>query len=46
MKKKLLFVTTQFYKGGAEMALLRLFRSLSPKEYAVDFLLTDRKSVV
>lgn len=42
MKKKLLFVTTQFYKGGAEMALLRLFRSLSPKEYAVDFLLTDQ----
>ena len=41
-KKKLLFVITQFYKGGAEVALLNLFRSLSEKEYEVDFLIFDQ----
>ena len=28
MKKKLLFVITQFYKGGAETSLLNLFQLL------------------
>lgn len=42
IKKKVLFVITQFYKGGAEVALLNLFRSLSPKEYEVDFLILDQ----
>lgn len=41
-KKKLLFVITQFYKGGAEVALLNLFRSLSPEEYEIDFLIFDQ----
>lgn len=41
-KKKLLFVITQFYKGGAEVALLNLFRTLSPKEYEIDFLIFDQ----
>mgnify|MGYP000954772898 CR=1 FL=1 len=40
--KKLLFVITQFYKGGAEVALLNLFRKLTPKEYEVDFLIFDQ----
>ena len=41
-KKKVLFVITQFYKGGAEVALLNLFRTLSPKEYEIDFLIFDQ----
>lgn len=40
--KKILFVITQFYKGGAEVALLNLFRRLSPEEYDVDFLIFDQ----
>ncbi len=42
MKKKLLFVITQFYRGGAEIALLNLFYILSPEEYEVDFLILDQ----
>lgn len=42
MKKKLLFVITQFYKGGAEVSLLNLFRSLSNEEVEVDFLIFDQ----
>lgn len=41
-KKKLLFVITQFYQGGAETALLNLFRILSPKEFDIDFLILDQ----
>lgn len=41
-KLKLLFVITQFYKGGAEIALLNLFKSLSPNCYEVDFLIFDQ----
>lgn len=41
-KKKLLFVITQFYKGGAEVALLNLFQSLSEEKYEVDFLIFDQ----
>ncbi len=40
--KKLLFVITQFYKGGAEVALLNLFNHLSPEEYEIDFLIFDQ----
>lgn len=40
--KKLLFVITQFYKGGAEVALLNLFHHLSPEEYEIDFLIFDQ----
>ncbi|MEY8359746.1 glycosyltransferase [Anaerotruncus colihominis] len=42
MKKRLLFVITQFYKGGAEVALLNLLCSLSPEEYEVDLLILDQ----
>ena len=38
MKKKLLFVITQFYKGGAETSLLNLFSLLDATQYEVDFL--------
>lgn len=40
--KKILFVITQFYKGGAEVALLNLFKSLPQKEFEVDFLIFDQ----
>jgi len=42
MKKRILFVITQFYKGGAEMALLNLLKNLSPEEYEVDLLIHDQ----
>lgn len=41
-KKKLLFVITQFYKGGAEVALLNLFRLLPDGSFDVDFLIFDQ----
>lgn len=41
-QRKLLFVITQFYKGGAEVALLNLLKSLSKEEYEVDFLIFDQ----
>lgn len=39
---KLLFVITQFYKGGAEVALLNLLRKLSPEQYEIDLLIFDQ----
>lgn len=39
---KVLFVITQFYKGGAEVALLNLLKSMSPEKYEVDFLIFDQ----
>ena len=42
MKKKLLFVVTQFYKGGAEVALKNLFDVLSPEENEIDLLVLDQ----
>lgn len=41
-KKKILFVITQFYKGGAEVSLLNLFKALPQKEYDIDFLIFDQ----
>lgn len=41
-KKRLLFVINQFFKGGAETALLNLFRTLSPEQYEIDFLVFDQ----
>lgn len=41
-KKKLLFVISQFYKGGAEVALLNLFNTISPEEVEIDFLIFDQ----
>lgn len=40
--KKILFVITQFYKGGAEMALLNLFKELPQDKFEVDFLVFDQ----
>ena len=42
MKKKLLFVISQFYKGGAEVSLLNLFHTLSSDEVEIDFLIFDQ----
>lgn len=43
MKKKLLFVITQFYKGGAETSLLNLFRTMNPEYYDVDFMVLNQQ---
>lgn len=40
-RKKILFVINQFFKGGAESALLNLLRALSPEKYEVDLLIFD-----
>ena len=40
--KKILFVITQFYKGGAEVALLNLFHQLPQSEFEIDFLIFDQ----
>lgn len=42
MKKKLLFIITQFYKGGAETSLLNLFRELNSEQYEVDFIILNQ----
>lgn len=41
-KRRILFVINQFFKGGAEGALLNLFRALSPQRYEIDFLIFDQ----
>lgn len=41
-KRKLLFSINQFFKGGAETALLNLFRALPPEKYEIDFLIFDQ----
>ncbi len=41
-KKKLLFVINQFFKGGAETALLNLFQILPAGQYEIDFLVFDQ----
>lgn len=43
MKKKLLFVITQFYKGGAETSLLNLFKLLDPRQYEIDFIILNQE---
>ncbi len=40
--KKILFLTTQFYRGGAETSLLNLFHQLPPEEYTVDFFVMNQ----
>lgn len=43
MKKiKLLFIINQFFKGGAEIALLNLLYALNPEEYDIDLLVFDQ----
>lgn len=42
MKTKLLFVITQFYKGGAEVALLNLLYLLPKEQYEIDLLVFDQ----
>ncbi len=41
-KKKLLIVINQFFKGGAETALLNLFQVLPAERYEIDFLVFDQ----
>ena len=44
MQKKLLFVISQFYHGGAEITLLNLFKQLSPEEFDIDFLIFNQSN--
>ena len=41
-KKKLLFVINQFFKGGAETALLNLLLVLPQEQFEVDLLIFDQ----
>lgn len=44
MKKKILFVTTELNKGGAEIALINLLEQLPVNEYDIDLLITKGDS--
>ena len=40
--KKLLFVISQLYKGGAEMSLVNLINRLDPEKYAVELVILNQ----
>ena len=39
---KVLFIINQFFKGGAESALLNLLKSLHPENYEIDLIIYDQ----
>ena len=41
--QKLLFVISQFYKGGAETSLANLLNALDYKKFEVDFVILDQQ---
>ena len=41
---KLLFVISQFYKGGAEVSLLNLLKRLDPEKYSADLLIMNQST--
>ena len=43
--QKLLFVISQFYKGGAETSLANLLNALDYKKFEVDFVILDQQFV-
>lgn len=43
--KKLLFVISQFYKGGAETALLNLLKYLDKSKYEIDLIVMNQQPV-
>lgn len=43
--KKLLFVITQLYKGGAETALVNLLSRISPEDYVIDLIILNQYPV-
>ena len=45
VKQKLLFVISQFYKGGAETSLLNLFKKIDKSRYSVDFIIMNQYPV-
>lgn len=45
MKMKLLFVISQFYKGGAETALFNLLKLLDSTKYEIDLLIMNQAPV-
>ena len=42
MKKRILFYISQFNKGGAELSLLELMKSLNRQEYEIDFIIYNQ----
>lgn len=42
-KTKLLFVVTELYKGGAEVALVNLLKKLNQVDYSIDLLILSQK---
>ena len=40
-KEKLLFVISQFYKGGAEVSLLNLLKRIDSTKYDVDLMVMN-----
>ena len=42
--KRLLFVISQFYKGGAEVSLLNLLKKLDKTKYEIDFLVLNQSA--
>ena len=43
-RQKIVFIINQFFRGGAETALLYLLSSLSPKKYEIDLIIYDHIS--
>lgn len=41
-RPRILFITTQFFRGGAEMSLLHLFQHLPPQAFEVEFLVLNQ----
>lgn len=42
MKQKLLFVISQFYKGGAEVSLLNLLKKIDKTQYDIDLMIMNQ----
>lgn len=42
MKQKLLFVISQFYKGGAEVSLLNLLKQIDETKYDIDLMIMNQ----
>ena len=46
MKQSLLFVITQFFKGGAEVSLLNLLKQLNPCFYDIDLMIINQDTSI
>lgn len=46
MRKRLLFVISQFYKGGAEVSLLNLLKNIDESKYSIDLMIMNQVPVI